>query len=58
MAAYRLLNSESFEPGALIAPHQQAIAKRCVGHACVVVSQDTFPISDREGDIFEDYQAW
>ena len=41
MAAYRLLNSESFEPRALIVPHQQAVAKRCVGHACVVVSQDT-----------------
>lgn len=41
MAAYRLLNSERFEPGSLIVPHQQAVAKRCVGHACVVVSQDT-----------------
>ena len=41
MAAYRLLNFEGFEPGALLAPHQEAVAKRCSGHACVVVSQDT-----------------
>ena len=41
MAAYRLLNSEGFESGALLAPHQESVAKRCAGHACVVVSQDT-----------------
>ena len=40
MAAYRLLNFEGFEPGALLAPHQEAVAKRSAGHACVVVSQD------------------
>ena len=41
IAAYRLLNSTDFEPAALLAPHREAVAKRCAGHACVAVSQDT-----------------
>ena len=41
IAAYRLLNSTGFEPAALLAPHRDAVAKRCAGHACVAVSQDT-----------------
>ena len=41
MAAYRLLNSKGFEPRVLMVPHQEAVARRCAGHACVVVSQDT-----------------
>ena len=41
IAAYRLLNSTGFEPAALLAPHREAVAKRCAGHACVAVSQDT-----------------
>jgi hypothetical protein len=41
MAAYRLLNCDDFSPDALIAPHRQATIRRCAGHACVAVSQDT-----------------
>jgi len=41
IAAYRLLNSTGFEPAALLAPHREAVARRCAGHACVAVSQDT-----------------
>jgi hypothetical protein len=41
MAAYRLLNSAKVTPQALLAPHQQAVARRCADHACVIVSQDT-----------------
>lgn len=41
MAAYRLLNCEDVTPAALLAPHRQAVVKRCAQHACVAVSQDT-----------------
>ena len=41
MGALRLLNCGAVTPGALLAPHRQAVAERCAGHACVVVSQDT-----------------
>jgi len=41
MAAYRLLNCEDVTADALLAPHRQATALRCVGHTCVAVSQDT-----------------
>ena len=41
MAAYRLLHCDDFSPDALIAPHQQATVRRCAGHPCVAVSQDT-----------------
>jgi hypothetical protein len=41
MAAYRLLSSAKVKPQALLAPHQQAVARRCADHACVIVSQDT-----------------
>lgn len=41
IAAYRLLNCEDVTPAALLAPHYQAVVKRCAQHACVVVSQDT-----------------
>lgn len=41
MAAFRLFNSEAVTPQALLSPHQQAVAQRCAGHACVAVSQDT-----------------
>ena len=41
VAAYRLLSSAKVKPQALLAPHQQAVARRCADHACVIVSQDT-----------------
>lgn len=41
MGAYRLLNSEEFEPAALIAPHQGATIERCRGRRAVVAAQDT-----------------
>lgn len=41
LAAYRLLNCAGVKPAALIAPHHEATAVRCEGHACVVVAQDT-----------------
>jgi hypothetical protein len=41
LAAYRLLNCGKVTPAALIAPHHEATAVRCEGHACVVVAQDT-----------------
>lgn len=40
-AAYRLLRCPDVTPGALIAPHQEAVEQRCAEYACVVVSQDT-----------------
>ena len=41
MGAYRLLNNEKVTPAALLAPHQAAVVRRCMGFACVVVAQDT-----------------
>jgi len=51
MAAYRLLNSGCFPPEALIEPHCEATARRCAGHSCVAVSQDTteFDFSHMKG---------
>lgn len=40
-AAYRLLGCEKVTAEALLAPHRQAVARRCAQHKCVVVSQDT-----------------
>ena len=40
-AAYRLLRRDEVTPEALIAPHQEAVARRCAEYECVVVSQDT-----------------
>jgi len=40
-AAYRLLGCDKVTPEALIAPHQEAVARRCAEYECVVVSQDT-----------------
>lgn len=41
IAALRLLNREETTPAALLAPHQQCVAQRCAGYACVAVAQDT-----------------
>lgn len=41
MATYRLLATDKVTPGALLAPHQAAVARRCAEHRCVVVAQDT-----------------
>lgn len=41
VAAYRLLRCPTVNPGALLAPHQQALADRCGQHGCVLVAQDT-----------------
>ena len=41
MAAYRLLHSEDVTPEALLAPHQEAVAKRGRDHESILVGQDT-----------------
>lgn len=41
VAAYRLLNHPDVTPEALLAPHHEAVVRRCAEHSCVVVAQDT-----------------
>jgi Transposase DNA-binding/Transposase Tn5 dimerisation domain len=62
-AAYRFFDNDLVTPDKVLAPHRDAIARRCAGHAVVLLAQDTTELDltrpkEKVGGPLGDEQHW